>query len=408
MARASSVSKRLLGRIAIGGICWLLLAGAWTPPAHAGASSYLRCSSSGTLEYYDSYTDEWLPARVESDGSISFESAGSWWPAQDPSTGKDLTQDEIPGSCGGSTGTPLCEKGFREHTAWRQTVVDREEALRRYRAITDITVIHTGINEWEAPGGTSWHLGSESFDRPPAEIPEWSLRWELAGNYAEDSFDVAAGLPVAVETRTRSQSLSLIATRNRFGLATTLTYDRIQPKRGFDSLAYDRLSLAVTPVYAILEQSADVMDLHLIGNLSLSHSWYEKDVVFDDPSRVGIGAGLGIGRTFSFGDLRLAYLYGLTKNTSGDKEVTGKGTIPAHTVSGWWQAGISRNWSVRCGVDYTHTCDLPDAYDSAEYRGRLGVAYFKNGWIASVEGTRSFWDRNGRTWTLGVRVGRAW
>ncbi len=247
-----------------------------------------------------------------------------------------------------------------------------------------------------------------SQDVAPAAASDWRGFWGLSTTYRKDDFDVAAGGPFAAKTRTRSQTLSLSAVRDRFALLTALTYDRIDPDSNFGDTAYDRMSLRLTPVYGLLEQAADGFDLDVIGSLGLSHSWYEDGMGTNDPSHVYTAAGLGVGRIFSFGSVRLSYLYGVSRNISGDNEVTGKSTIGAHSAGITYTVPLADRWLLSTGLDWVHTSDLPSIYDSDEYTGLARVSYFGERWGVSVGIRRSINNGNQRAWSATGEIVRRW
>ncbi|NOY82289.1 MAG: hypothetical protein GXP31_14920 [Kiritimatiellaeota bacterium] len=355
------------------------------------------------LEYYDSYTSEWLPARVNpTTGEVEFQSGGSWWPAVNPATGEPFTSNDLSGL---SASCPV--QAFRQETNRGQATRFMQDSGAEYRSWRE-TFKGMKIEDIILTLESMSALEGMSKDTPPADVPEWQTQWGFSTTYREDDFDIGAGGPIAAKTRTRSQTLSLVAVHDRFALLGSLTYDRIDPDSGFGDTAYDRLSLRLTPVYAVLEQTADGFDLDLIGSLGASHSWYEDDMGVNDPSHVFAAGGLGLGRIFRFGALRVSYLYGVSKNTSGDVEVTGKSTIPMHSAGATYTVPLAKRWLLSLGMDWVHTSDLPAIYDSDEYSGRVRVAYVGERWGVSLLTTRSINNGNQRQWSATGQVICRW
>ena len=224
--------------------------------------------------------------------------------------------------------------------------------------------------------------------------------WGASGRYAKDDFDVVSGTSGSFETRTRSQSVWMTAVHDRFGVDIEATYDRVTPLGPFGDMPFDRLSLNALCAYRLLEQPADGFDLDALCSLGASRTWYEAHLNLDDTAHVSAFGGLGLGRTFPFGDLRLTYFYGAFKNVSGDEEVTGKGTVPMHSAGLRWTAPVAKNVMMTLGVDWVHTCDLPSIYDSNEFWGTGGIRWrFAGNWLLSLDTDRSFTNDNQRSWS---------
>lgn len=376
----------------------VVLAGMLFAAAEAVAACPFRYQN-GDLQFYCTSGGEWLPARVTGD-MVEIQSDGQWWPM----TG--YSADDI--SCAGSSSSR--GTSFRQgtnRTQARQFVDDSGMSYRDWREALENYSPEDRLGLFKALS-TSQRLVGSSSDVAPAKVPDWRTVWGLSATYREDDFDVAGGGPLAAKTRTRSQTVSLTAVHDRLVLLTALTYDRIDPDAAFGDTAYDRLGLRVTPVYALLEQAPDGFDLDLIGSLGFSHSWYEDDMGTNDPSHVLAAGGLGLGRVFSFGALRLSYLYGVSKNISGDNEVTGKTTISMHSAGVTYTVPIAKRWMFSTGLDWVHTCDIPSVYDADEYSGQAGVSYLGERWGISVSTQRSIRNANQRQWSLTGRVTYDW
>jgi len=338
-----------------------------------------------------------LPFRCGPNGGVEFQSDNKWWATG--YTQQDLTAAGLTTCHGASYGERLREENARTHA-----VGEARGASRDYYSIT----LNTTKGELRPRLRRRWCWGCCYCDIPPAEIPEWQVFWGVSASYQSDDFDVLSGGPAAGKTRTRSQTLEMTALHENWRVKSSLTYDRVDPDSALGDLAFDRLSLRVTPMYSLLEQAADGFDLALITSGAVSRSWFEGGTGVDDPMHVFGGAGLGIGRTFSFGDLRLAAMYAVQKNTSGDEEVTGKGTIPMRIVSGAYTVGFARNWLASIGLDYVHTGDLPGDYDSNEYYGTASLGYHTERWEASLGVTRSIHNDNQRSWSVTGNVTFRW
>ncbi len=385
-------------RSALACVCFLLLTGSAAHAQGSGpsAADVFRYNDSGQLEYYDEATGHWLPTRVTG-GVVEFQSGGEWWPS-------GYTDTQVYEAIGYPGTNSSAYQSFRRMQHYAAARRQARNVAGDYRQLR-LTMGRPWQDSVPACG-----LGASMSpqDVPPAEIPEWDLRWNVSGGYRSDDFDIVGGAPGAAKTRTRFQSVNLTAVRDRFGVSAALTYDRIDPDDAFGDIAYDRLSLRVTPVATLLEQAADQLDVHLITSFGLGHSWFEQDVDFDDPSDVFAAAGLGLGRTFRFGDVRLVYLYSVSKNISGDEEVTGKSTIPIHTVSASYAVPLTKEVLMSVGLDWQHTSDLPSAYDADEMFGRASLSYSRGRWGASLRLDRSINSGNQREWTMAGGVSYAW
>jgi len=347
------------------------------------------------------------PAKVNDSGDVVFETTNGEW----LSTGY-TEQDLIDGGLlSGGAGESMKSPGTRlkQETARRHATEQARTATAGFMEIK----LGPGPQKETYKGPNPLESFTEDAkdgenDVPAADLPEWQVFWGVSASYQSDDFDVLSGGAAAGKTRTRSQTLRMTALHENWRVESSLTYDRVDPDSALGDLAFDRLSLQVTPIYSLLEQAADGFDLALITSAAVSRSWFESGTGVDDPMHVFGAAGLGVGRTFSFGDLRLAGMYAAQKNTSGDEEVTGKGTIPMRIISGAYTVGFARNWVASVGVDYIHTGDLPSAYDSNEYYGTASLGYYTEKWEASLGITRSIHNDNQRSWSAAGSLTFRW
>lgn len=406
---------RTLGLIVLSGVLWAVQGWAGTCPFRSTGSQ---------LEYFDPYTSMWERARVNpSTGDIDLYSDGTWWPTYNPATGYPYTASDL--SCLGGKSSTCPEKLYRQQSGWRHATRNGRDVAADVQTLHKYTLQQ---NRWSDEGDSLYgdsdygesgclnetilDIGGSSLAPPkdvaPAQIPEWRVYWDLSSSYIHDDFDVLAGAPGLAKTHTLSQSVSMTAIHDRVGIVTSLTYDWIDPDDGFGDTAYDRIGFRLTPIWTLLEQVTDGFNLDLITSVGASHSWYDEDITIDDPSRIYGTVGLGIGRFFSFGGLSLSYLYGVSRNISGDDEITDKATIPVHTTSLTYTAPLARKWLVSLGIDWQHTNDMPSDYDSNEYFGRGAVSYSGTRWGASADVERSISSGNQREWALTGRVSYHW
>ena len=86
----------------------------------------------------------------------------------------------------------------------------------------------------------------------------------------------------------------------------------------------------ICPQY-YLRRDVEFIDLAAFLSIGGEHTWFDDSRLEDDQLDFWhYGAGLGAGRTFSFGDFWFTYLYQCHKNADSDDGVTGDGELGAH------------------------------------------------------------------------------
>lgn len=259
--------------------------------------------------------------------------------------------------------------------------------------------------------GIKGAYGGFSKDEMGEEVPEWQLGFGVSGGYTRDDYDLSGNVPGFLsETSAYNTELTMLLLGDRFNMGGALSYtDAESDVPGTQNFPYERLSVRLTPTYSILMQETEGFDLDLIGSGALSHVWYDESVGTDDPSSGYVGGGLGLGRTLPVGDVRVSYLYGVTKNLDGDDQVSGESTLDMQQAAIDYSVPLAERFWVTLGASWQRVEDLPTyAEKSDEYYGNASFTYQAGQWRYTVGGYHSLEDDNGDSWSLNGSIAYLW
>ena len=367
------------------------------------ASSLLRYGSGGSLEYYDSYTESWLPARVN--GSVIEYLSG---PDYDPmwfNTG--LTPADLPDSGSGSGSNSYGDLPG-EYRSILNLINSRRDATSTLGTVNDFMATYYDYlycfgDPCCAMALTCCDFGclnSRPQNQEGGQVSPWDLRLGLSGTYRQtdlELFELIGG--DAEDHRTYSGEVFGALIRDRMAVVFGLGYDRYEGDGLADLGDGYRLGLKVAPMYRLLSQKADGVDLSLITVVGLNRVWFDSALM--DPGEVDhltAGAGLGLGRGTPIGNLNLTALYQPTWNLNGDKELSGSTRLDTYGVGSMFTVGLAPDLSTFVSANWLYTADLVPEIDRDYVDGTVGLLFKRGSWQVSASYGQFFWNDDYKEW----------
>ena len=365
------------------------------------AADYFRWNGN-QLEFFEDYSDKWFPAHFDGEGHVVFQSGPDLW-----NTG--FSPEDVIDAIGNQPGGSYYSNGYAGP-------LDTQRHARANMGAVNETFTTIKI----VPGGRADKIRKTIYnplssgrvdDMQPAEIPRWQSGFSLRGRYVEDDVAIGSGAGrIALDSREFSTDLDWLLIGDRLSVVSTLThtFGEDDPAGGGPDTDYERLSLRITPVYRLFMQETEGVDIDLIASVAAAQYWYDDPFPTDDPSTVFGAAGVGAGRTFSFADIRLSYIYGVTANIDGDVLLSGKSNVNMHQTSVDLTVPLGDSLLVGAGLRWLYTEDMPAAIDEDETYGSASILYTNGPWGVRAAGYHSLEDSNGDEWSLGAEVMRFW
>lgn len=244
----------------------------------------------------------------------------------------------------------------------------------------------------------------------PVEIGSWALQFGLSSSYDEYRYKSLRRLTGEdAYGRLWRTTGRMHAIKDRLVLSTSLTYEEYWGTGLMERADYTSLSLEFVPQYYLLKQDVDLVDLAAFLTIGGEHAWFDDSRLRDDQLDLWhYGGGLGAGRTFSFGDFWLIYLYQCHKNADGDDGPTDNGELPTHRLGLTYTAFITKQIPVQTSIYYNHYSRLPSVCDSDDFEAALRIGWLGENWSLMLGGRKLLDSSDFRNWGVDCKFTYQW